>query len=447
MEPILTKISLRTKKLCCTWLCGTLAFVAPYASLASDNAPVGKPARLESIEAFASKFRDSNSDLVTMFRSGLTNAEQKQSFEELDGSIYVQTGDIPAEWLRDSSAQVRPYLYFVNKDEKVRDYLRKVIARQAEYLTIDPYANAFREDKSVWEQKYELDSLCYPIILAWTYWKLSGDATIFTDTFQKAMHSVIETMRTEQDHAKSSQYTHKELLNGKGREVGKCGMVWMGFRPSDDACYYNYLIPSEMMAVVALRALIEIETSVFKDRKFLADIKALRNEIDAGIKKFAIVNDKKFGKVYAFEVDGLGNYTLEDDANIPSLLSLPYLGYVSNDDRVYLNTRKMILSKANKNFAEGKVASGIGSEHTPKTYIWPLAMIMDALTENDKQRYSLVLKQILASDPGDHLLHESFDPDDQKKFTRPDFGWPNALFAELILLKKEKMMELPVPRK
>lgn len=414
---------------------------------AIEPGPQGKKTRLESIESFAEKFNDANPELVHMFRSGLTNAEQRQSFEVTDGSIYVQTGDIPAEWLRDSSAQVRPYLYFVNHDEKVRDYLRKVIARQAEYLTIDPYANAFREDKTVWEQKYELDSLCYPILLAWTFWKMSGDSTIFSETFQKAMRRVISTMRTEQDHAKKSKYTHKELLNGKGREVGRCGMTWMGFRPSDDACFYNYLIPSEMMAVVALRALHEIEFSVYKDKTFAREVESLKQEIDGGIKKFGTVVDKKFGKVYAFEVDGLGNFTLEDDANIPSLLSLPYLGYVSADDPVYKNTRKMILSKANKNYAEGKVASGIGSEHTPKTYIWPLAMIMDALTEKNEQRYSTILKQILASDPGDHLLHESFDPDDQKKFTRPDFGWPNALFAELILLKKEKMMGLPVPRK
>jgi meiotically up-regulated gene 157 (Mug157) protein len=400
---------------------------------------------LPAVEKAAASFNDPNKDLEHMYRSGLLNAVTKQSFLEPDGSIYVQTGDIPAEWLRDSSAQVRPYLYFVD-DKEVRDYMKKVIARQAEYITIDPYANAFKENKGIWEQKYELDSLCYPILLAWTYWRVSNDSSIFTPEFQKAMHKAFETMKLEQDHEKNSKYTHKELTEKeKDRPVGITGMVWSGFRPSDDACRYHYLIPSEMMAVSALKGLEQIEKTVYKDEKFAAQVATMRQEIDAGIHKYGVVTNKDYGKVFAFEVDGLGNHILLDDANIPSLLSAPYLGYVSGDDPIYQNTRKMLLSKANKNYASGKVASGIGSEHTPAGYIWPLAMIMQGITEKDPAKVKQQVKELLACDPGDHLLHESFDPDDQKKYTRPDFGWPNALFAEFIMLKFQNKKPLPLP--
>lgn len=432
-------------------VCLIISFAFTFVSATTEKAvqcPAARP-KLVSVEKYAAQYKNpSNKQLETMFRYGILNAVQKQSFLKDDGTIYVQTGDIPAEWLRDSSAQVRPYLYFAKDDEKVRDYMRKVIARQANYILIDPYANAFKENNGVWEQKYELDSLCYPIILAWTYWKSSGDDSIFTANFHAAMKAAIDLMVLEQDHAKNSKYTHKELTwKGPDRPAAVSGMVWSGFRPSDDACYYHYLIPSEMMAVVALRGLEEIEKKVYKNEKFAADVAQLKGQIDAGIKKYGIVESKKFGKVYAFEVDGLGNYTLEDDANIPSLLAAPYMGYVSADDPIYLNTRKLILSSANKNYASGKVARGIGSEHTPKGYVWPLAMVMQALTSNSKPEISKVVSELLACDPGDHLLHESFDPNTPKKYTRPDFGWPNALFAELIMQKMLGKQPLPVPAK
>jgi len=423
-----------------------LTYLAFNSCVISAAAPSANRPRLESIEKAADTFVDKNKELEHMFRSGLTNAVQKQSFEEPDGSIYVQTGDIPAEWLRDSSAQVRPYLYFARQDPKVRDYLRKVIARQAAYMASNPYANAFKENKEVWEEKYELDSLCYPIILAWTYWKVTDDKSIFTPEFDQGIKKAVETMTLEQDHAKNSKYRHPELsFEGKGRPVSVNGMVWSGFRPSDDACYYQFLIPSEMMAVVALRGLEQIERSVYKNEQFADHIASLKESIDAGIHKYGIVESKEFGKVFAFEVDGLGSYTLQDDANIPSLLSAPYLGYVSVDDPVYQNTRKLILSRANKNYASGGVASGIGSEHTPKGYVWPLAMVMQGLTENKKENISKILHEVLACDPGDHLLHESFDPNQPTTFTRPDFGWPNALFAEFVMQKLQNKSPLPVP--
>jgi meiotically up-regulated gene 157 (Mug157) protein len=255
---------------------------------------------------------------------------------------------------------------------------------------------------------------------------------------------VLDTMEAEQDHPKNSKYTHFALTkNGKGPDSGPTGMIWTGFRPSDDNCKFSYLIPSEMMAVQALGNLAEIEDTVYHDQKQTDRASKLRREVHEGIQKFGIVYDAKFGYVYAYEVDGLGGVNLADDANIPSLLSAPYLGYVTANDRIYQNTRRMILSSENPNFASGKIGDGIGSEHTPKGNIWPLALIMQGMTTASPHERQKMLSELLDSDPGDHLLHESFNPDDPKSFTRKDFGWPNALFSEFMLVEFGNMQPLP----
>jgi uncharacterized protein len=357
----------------------------------------------------------------------------------------VKTGDIPAEWLRDSSAQVRPYLYYAKADPTIRELLRGIIARQAKYLQIDPYANAFTLDYRVWEEKFELDSLAYPITLAWSYWHETGDASIFTPDESKAYDAILATMEREQDHPRDSQYTHKELANdGKGRPVAYTGMIWTGFRPSDDACYYNYLIPSEMFAVVALGDMAQIEREVYHNLIKAHEAQSLRDEVQRGIQRYGMVPVSKYGYIYAYEVDGLGHAILTDDANVPSLLSAPYIGYTTTNDRYYLNTRAFLLSQDNPSYYSGQVARGIGSYHTPDHWVWPLALVMQGLTANSQSEKQDVLNQILASDPGDHLLHESFDPDDPKRFTRMDFGWPNALFSEFVMTSFEGVPQIPM---
>jgi meiotically up-regulated gene 157 (Mug157) protein len=396
--------------------------------------PSAAPAlELQSIVQAASGYTNSNSHLQSMFRSALLETTKLAQYQP-DGTAYVSTGDIPAEWLRDASAQVRPYLYYAKSDPQVRTLLRAIIAREAKYLQVDPYANAFTVDYKVWEQKFELDSLAYPVTLAWSYWKATGDTSVFDGDFSKALDSVFNTMQREQDHPKSSRYTEKELANnGTGRPVGYTGMIWTGFRPSDDACYYNYLIPSEMMAVVALGDMAEIQRSVYHNIiKARAD-KALRDEVQHGIQYYGLKFVPKYGYIYAYEVDGLGNAILTDDANVPSLLSAPYIGYTPSNDPDYENTRSFLLSQDNPSYFTGTVARGIGSYHTPDHWVWPLALIVQGMTTTSGNEKQYVLAQLLASDPGDHLLHESFDPNDPKRYTRTDFGWPNALFSEFIL--------------
>ena len=399
---------------------------------------------LQSIARAAADYNSPNAHLSEMFRAALLDTGKLAEYAP-DGTAYIKTGDIPAEWLRDASAQARPYLFFAKDDPDTRKLLRAIIARMVKYLQVDPYANAFTLDYRVWEQKFELDSLAYPIALSWSYWKTTGDDSIFTPDYQKALDAVLATMQREQDHPRDSRYTHKELAeDGKGRPVGYTGMIWTGFRPSDDACYYNFLIPSEMFAVVALGDMAEIERSVYHNVLKANEAASLRDEVQRGIQTYGLVLVPKYGYIYAYEVDGLGHAILTDDANVPSLLSAPYIGYATSNDRYYENTRRFLLSGDNPSFYQGQVARGIGSFHTPDHWIWPLALIMEGLTATTESEKQDVLTQLLASDPGDHLLHESFDPDDPKRYTRADFGWPNALFSEFVMTQFEGAHEIPM---
>ncbi|HZZ66366.1 MAG TPA: glycoside hydrolase family 125 protein [Candidatus Baltobacteraceae bacterium] len=398
---------------------------------------------LQSIVSAAASYQNANPRLQAMFRAALLDTGKLAEVAP-DGTAYVKTGDIPAEWLRDSSAQVRPYLYYARQDPNIRELLRGIIARQAKYLQIDPYANAFTLDYRVFEEKFELDSLAYPITLAWSYWHATGDASIFTADESKAIDSVLATMEREQDHARNSRYTHRELVDGRGRPSGYTGMIWTGFRPSDDACYYNFLIPSEMFAVVALSDMAQIERQAYHNLIKAHEAQSLRDEVQRGIQRYGMVPVSKYGYIYAYEVDGLGHAILTDDANVPSLLSAPYIGYTTVNDRYYLNTRAFLLSQDNPSYYTGSLARGIGSYHTPDHWVWPLAIVMEGLTAGSRMEKQDVLNQLLATDPGDHLLHESFDPNDPRRFTRPDFGWPNALFSEFVLTSFQGVGQIPM---
>jgi uncharacterized protein len=347
-----------------------------------------------------------------------------------DKTTYVITGDIGAMWLRDASAQMRPYLSFAT-DAQVKSMLRGVIAREAKSILVDPYANAFNRDYKVTEEKFELDSLAYPIVLTWSYWKQTNDRSALTPEVKAAFEKAAGLMELERDHS-LSHYRHGELPNnGAGSPVGYTGMIWTGFRPSDDAAQYGYNIPEEMFAAVALSELADLESNAWHDKAMATEVSALRDGVVQGINEYAVVYRAPYGYMYAYEVDGLGHSNVMDDANIPSLLSIPYIGYAA-DPAIYRNTRRFILSSDNPYYFAGKSARGIGSPHTPKGYVWPLALVMQGLTSENPKELSDVLAQLKASDTGDHLMHESFDANDPSKYTRSNFGWACSLFAELV---------------
>lgn len=392
------------------------------------------------VDLAGSTFTSRDSRLMALYNGALRNLET-QFIAMDDETIYVSTGDIPAEWLRDSSVQVRPFLFFARQNANVRAFLKGVVTRQARGMARDPYANAFRRDYSIWERKYELDSLSNPILLAWTYWKVTGDATIFNADVRRGFEAAFNTMLKEQNHAADPHYYHQELRN---YPYGFTGMIWSGFRPSDDACEFNYLIPAEMMTVQALGALAEIERAVFRDEAKALSVEKLRREVDEGIRQYGIIQHPRYGAMYAYEVDGLGNYRLMDDGNLPNLLSAPWYGYLRQDDPIYQNTRRFILSTDNPFFFTGSIARGVGSPHTRRGMVWPLGLLSQAFTATNSAELNTVLEMLIQSDPGDHVLHESFDPSNPARFTRKDFGWPNAMLIELLFTRFAGLEDLPV---
>lgn len=393
--------------------------------------------------------------LKSMFGRCFSNTIETTTELVEDGTTYVFTGDIPAMWLRDSTAQVRHYLPLAAKDTELQRVIEGLIKRQILYISIDPYANAFNKEPNnrghkdditeqnpwVWERKYEIDSLCYPIQLSYLYWRTVGKTSIFDAAFAEAISAIIKLWKTEQRHFEHSSYRFSNpkrpwqdtLHNhGMGAPVNYTGMTWSGFRPSDDACTFGYLIPSNMFAVVVLGYIEEIAKEVYNHTELAQQARALKKEIDYGIKTYGIYDHYKYGKIYACETDGFGNYSLLDDANVPSLLSIPYLGYKEAEHPIYANTRKFILSKDNPYYFEGKYAKGIGSPHTPKGYIWHIALIMQALTSNSDDEILYILDMLENTHAGTGLMHEGFNADNPEAFTRPWFAWANSLFGELI---------------
>ncbi len=375
--------------------------------------------------------------LQKIYLTAFDEAINRHAIPQRDGTTYVSTGDIEAEWLRDASAVMEPYIGQATSDDRVASALRGVVEREATYILLDPYANAFSSDYKVVERKFEVDSLLYPIWFADKYWRATGDRSIFTKHVNLAFERVLAVLRDEQHHDKRSHYRHPDLANGgKGSWVRYTGMIWTGFRPSDDPSRYQYNVPDNMFAAVVLQRLSAIEKQVYRNDRDASNAWGLSVEVQAGIEQYAKMNVVGAGKIYAYEVDGYGHTNFMDDANIPSLLSIPYFGYLAQDDPVYRNTRRFVLSDRNPYYYRGKYANGIGSPHTPHGYVWPLSLITQALTTTDPAEIKRVLSYIAASDVGDHRLHESFDANWPERFTRDDFAWPNALYGELVMRER-----------
>lgn len=401
-----------------------------------------------------------NPKLAWMFRNCFPNTlDTTVHFrEDKDGNpdTFVYTGDIHAMWLRDSGAQVWPYVQFAAQDEHLRRMIAGVINRQFLSITIDPYANAFNDGPTGghWmtdgtdmnpndhERKWEIDSQCYPIRLAHEYWKVTGDTSVFGDKWIDGMKAILATLREQQRKEGHGSYrftrvTDRQLdtkcCNGMGNPVKPCGLIASSFRPSDDATTFEFLVPSNFFAVTSLRKAAEILETVNHDILMAGECRALADEVETALKENAVVYHPKFGNIYAFEVDGFGNSYLMDDANVPSLLALAYLGDVAPDNPVYRNTRRFVLSDSNPYFFKGTAGEGIGGPHIGYDMIWPMSIMMRAFTSTDDNEIRDCIVMLMNTDAGTGFMHESFHKDNPENFTRAWFAWQNTLFGELIL--------------
>ncbi|MBR5810866.1 MAG: glycoside hydrolase family 125 protein [Bacteroidales bacterium] len=429
----------------------------------------GRPAeenRLFVSEAVEAKIDEvtsllTNPKLVWMFRNCFPNTlDTTVHFkgEDSDGlyDTFVYTGDIHAMWLRDSGAQVWPYIQLAPEDEHLRNMLAGVINRQFKLINIDPYANAFNDGPTggewqsdmtemkleVHERKWEIDSQCYPIRLAYHYWKTTGDDSVFGTVWQDAIRNILKTLKEQQRKDNLGPYrflrkTDRQLDTkcclGWGNPVNPVGLIVSSFRPSDDATTFDFLVPSNFFAVSSLRKAAEILTEVNKDEETASECLGLADEVEKALKKYAIVRHPKYGKIYAFEVDGFGNRFLMDDANVPSLLAMAYLGDVLLNDKVYQNTRRFVWSEDNPYFFKGSEGEGIGGPHVGYDMAWPMSIMMKAFTSQDDAEIKECIEMLMRTDAGTGFMHESFNVNDPYDFTRPWFAWQNTLFGELII--------------
>lgn len=400
-----------------------------------------------------------NPYLAWMFENCFPNTlDTTVHYRLLDGEddTFVYTGDIHAMWLRDSGAQVWPYVQFANSDVQLKKMIRGVIFRQWKCINIDPYANAFNDGATggpwmsddtdmkpeLHERKYEIDSLCYPLRLAYHYWKVTGDASIFNDQWIQAITNIVKTFKEQQRKDGPGPYrfmrkTERQLdtmsNNGYGHPVKPVGLIVSSFRPSDDAATYQFLIPANFFAVTSLRKAAEILETVNREGALADECRMLAGEVDEALKKYATYDHPRYGTIYAFEVDGFGNQLFMDDANVPSLLGMAYLGDVDLNDPVYQNTRRFVWSEDNPYFFHGTAGEGIGGPHVGYDMVWPMSIMMKAFTSQDDAEIKTCVEMLMATDAGTGFMHESFHKNDAAKFTRAWFAWQNTLFGELIL--------------
>ena len=386
-----------------------------------------------------------------------TTVHFTESDEEGNPDTFVYTGDIHAMWLRDSGAQVFPYVKLAPQDKHLQRMLAGVLLRQFKCINIDPYANAFNllpNPNGDWmsdmtdmkpllhERKWEIDSLCYVLRLAYEYWRITGDTSIFGDSWIQAVENILATFHDQQRKEGHGKYrfqrrTERQLdtmsNDGWGAPIKPVGLIASAFRPSDDATTLLFLVPSNFMAVTQLRHAAEILTKVNNRTDLAQKCKHLANEVEDALNKHAIYNHPKYGLIYAFEVDGFGNQMLMDDANVPSLLAMAYLGDVSISDPIYQNTRRFVWSEDNPYFFKGKAGEGIGGPHIGHDMPWPMSIMMKAFTSTNDEEIKQCIEMLMKTDAGTGFMHESFNKDDATKFTRAWFAWQNTLFGELII--------------
>lgn len=399
-------------------------------------------------------------ELAWMFENCYPNTlDTTVDYEVIEGKpdTFIITGDIDAMWLRDSTAQVWPYMPLVKDDPQIKNLIKGLVNRQVKCILKDPYANAFYKDlkkESHWqsdeptpipgvhERKWEIDSLCYPVRLAYSYFKRTGDRSIFDNDWDNAMKLVYKTFKAEQrEEGKSEYYFVRKTtnmidaptFNGDGRPTKFTGLIHSQFRPSDDATLFPLLVPSNIFAEMALRQLGDLYQNELGNKDFSSKCINFANTLNRAIKQFAIADHLNYGKIYAYEIDGFGNKIFMDDANVPSLMSLAYLNPEFKNDKVYKNTRNFLLSEHNPYYLKGKAAEGQGSPHTGKDTIWPMGIILRAFTSQDQTEIKYCLKMLKSTHANTGFMHESFNKDNPKDFSRSWFAWANTLFGELIV--------------
>jgi len=406
------------------------------------------------------KARIGNQELGWMFENCFPNAlDTTVDFRVTDGrpDTFVRAGETDGMWLRDSAAQMWPYLPLMKNDFDLQKLIAGVINRQTRCILKDPYANAFLRDENqvsqwkddltqmkpgVYERKWAVDSLCYPIRLAYQYWKASNSPTPFGAEWREAILLTVKTFREQQRKTSSGPYAFQRRTKsqadtlaggGYGRPIKPVGLICSMFRPSDDATVLAFLVPSNFFAVASLRQAAEMLESIHSDNDTANQCRALADEVERALRDYAVVINHQFGRILPYEIDGYGNSYCIEESTVPSLLSLPYLEVFGFGDPLYRNTRRFLLSDANPYYYRGKAVSGPGGPHWGGDMISPVALIVQGLTSTDDQEVRRCLRTLQKTHGGTGFMHQAFNKDDADKFIGPWYPAANSLFGELIL--------------
>jgi meiotically up-regulated gene 157 (Mug157) protein len=390
----------------------------------------------------------------------------------IDGKpdTFIITGDINAMWLRDSSAQVQAYLPLCKEDSHLSDMIVGLIHRQTSCILVDPYANAFMPDASkpsphardrtlmqptVFQRDWELDSLCYCIRLDYEFWKATGNTTAFDADWWKAIRLAESTMREQQRKDGNGPYRFEGRLanSGWGPPIHPTGMICTAFRASDDPAVYLFNIPDNLFAVTTLGQLAEMSDALKPGDTLGAECRSLAAEVQKGIDDYGVVNDPKHGKMYAYECDGLGHNLLMEDAGLPGLVSIPYFTPSLSGTPLVMASRAFAFSNDDPFWCRGTAAEGTCSPHGAahnkgEGWIWPLGLTSRALTSTDDSEITRCLAMLKNSTADTGFMHESFNKDDPRQYTRHWFAWANNLFGELIIkIAKERpqLLAKPIP--
>ena len=401
-------------------------------------------------------------ELAWMFGNCFPNTlDTTVTLSQLEGKAdaFVITGDIDALWLRDSSAQMRPYLHLARDDAHLREVYRGLIRRHARCVLLDPYANAFTRDPAsvagldwskrdqtemkagVAERKWEVDSLCYVLRLAHDYWQATGDTEPYDATWTKAARTIVATFKEQQRVAGPGPYRFQRMSNqptettlaGVGTPTRKTGLIHSAFRPSDDACTFPCNIPGNLFAVATLRELAQLASAVLHDAALAAQASALAAEVEKAVFAHGVMTLPDGRQVLAYETDGYGNHLFMDDANVPSLLGMAYLRCLPADYPLWRTTAEAVWSEANPWFFKGTAAEGVGGPHIGEGQVWPMSIIVRALSSQDDAVIAWSLRTLRATHAGTGFMHEAFDKDNPARFTRKWFAWVNGLFGELVV--------------
>ena len=438
--------------------------------------------RCDAVEATIERVREATPpEVAEVFENALPmTLDTAVTLGETDArpDAFVVTGDIPAMWPRDATASVWPLLGFVRSDDTARRVVEGVLNREAACLRLDPYANAFYDfvhgvsdaDRAhprfgvhagdatamrpeLHERKFELDTLAAFLRLSVGYHDAGGDPAAFGPGWLDAVRRVVATIREQQmgsdeeDAApdgppytflRTTPYaTDTLVLRGRGQPARRCGLCRSPFRPSDDAAQLPFPIAANAMAAVGLRGVAGLMGDLGLDAGLAADCRRLGEELAEAVARHGVVEHPTAGRIFAYEIDGFGNACFMDDANVPSLLSLPYLGFCAADDPLYLRTRAFLWGDDNPYFARGSAATGIGGPHVGRANLWPMSILVHALTATDPAEADADLALLCRTHASRRVMHETFHKDDAAEFTRPWFCWPNALFAELVMRRHD----------